>query len=103
ALRHLGPRAGRAPRMRSEETAVTGPPPSEAAGRRRAAAVVPRLPDGRVLVGVRTHHARSWPGTVAFPGGATEPDDRRLPLATGVEDAHDALERACALRELAEE
>jgi glyoxylase-like metal-dependent hydrolase (beta-lactamase superfamily II)/8-oxo-dGTP pyrophosphatase MutT (NUDIX family) len=72
--------------------------------RRRAAAVVPRLPDGRVLVGTRTDKARSWAGTVAFPGGACEPEDDALPLATRhAPEGSDAMERACALRELAEE
>ena len=66
-----------------------------------AAAVVPILPGGQVLAGVRSDHARSLTGYFAFPGGAAELDDAELPLATreGVE----ALERACALRELGEE
>lgn len=76
----------------------------------RAAAVVPRLPDGRVLVGARTHHARSWPGTIAFPGGACEQSDDLLPtllrtappLAPSGPATTRAL-RACALRELGEE
>jgi endoribonuclease LACTB2 len=75
----------------------------------RAAAVVPRLPDGRVLVGARTHHARSWPGTIAFPGGACETSDEELPLyppggaaPPGFPAASRAV-RACALRELGEE
>ncbi|MBI1946934.1 MAG: MBL fold metallo-hydrolase [Deltaproteobacteria bacterium] len=69
-----------------------------------AAAVVPRLPDGRVLVGERTHAARSWPGTVAFPGGGLEESDRALPLleGEGLPPAARAV-RACALRELGEE
>ncbi|OGQ09477.1 MAG: hypothetical protein A2138_15505 [Deltaproteobacteria bacterium RBG_16_71_12] len=69
-----------------------------------AAAVVPRLPDGRVLVGERTHAARSWPGTVAFPGGGLEDSDRLLPLFEGevLPPAARAV-RACALRELGEE
>ncbi len=67
--------------------------------RARAAAVVPRLRDGRVLVGARTRHARSWPGTTAFPGGACEDADDALPLASGAPDRV----RACALRELGEE
>lgn len=73
----------------------------------RAAAVVPRLPDGRVLVGARTHHARSWPGTIAFPGGACEDDDARLPLLGALDDVAGPPTtraiRACALRELGEE
>ncbi|MCC7070029.1 MAG: MBL fold metallo-hydrolase [Deltaproteobacteria bacterium] len=69
-----------------------------------AAAVVPRLPDGRVLVGQRTHAARSWPGTVAFPGGGLEEVDHHLPLLEGDSLPHDArAARACALRELGEE
>ncbi len=69
-----------------------------------AAAVVPRLPDGRVLVGDRTHAARSWPGTVAFPGGGLEDVDRRLPLLEGDALPREArAARACALRELGEE
>lgn len=69
-----------------------------------AAAVVPRLPDGRVLVGERTHAARSWPGTVAFPGGGLEDTDRQLPLleGEGLPPSARAV-RACALRELGEE
>lgn len=65
----------------------------------RAAAVVPRLRDGRVLVGVRTKHARSWPGTIAFPGGACDEDDESLPLRSGTR----SFARGCALRELGEE
>lgn len=71
----------------------------------RAAAVVPRLPDGRVLVGARTHHARSWPGTIAFPGGACELSDDELPVlmrSAPFPPASRAV-RACALRELGEE
>lgn len=69
-----------------------------------AAAVVPRLPDGRVLVGQRTHAARSWPGTVAFPGGGLEEVDQRLPLLEGESLPVEArAARACALRELGEE
>lgn len=69
-----------------------------------AAAVVPRLPDGRVLVGERTHSARSWPGTVAFPGGGLEELDRRLPLLEGERlPVETRAARACALRELGEE
>jgi glyoxylase-like metal-dependent hydrolase (beta-lactamase superfamily II)/8-oxo-dGTP pyrophosphatase MutT (NUDIX family) len=66
-----------------------------------SAAVVPRLPDGRVLVGTRTLAARSFAGFLAFPGGATDPDDDEIPLLTGIETEH--LERAGALRELGEE
>lgn len=67
---------------------------------KRAAAVIPRLPDGRVMIGVRTESARSWPGYTAFPGGALEDVDASLPLLT---DRPDHDERACALRELGEE
>ena len=65
----------------------------------RAAAVVPRLRDGRVLVGLRTRLARSWPGTLAFPGGACDEGDDALPLFSSVRSSP----RACALRELGEE
>lgn len=67
----------------------------------RAAAVIPRLQDGRVLVGRRTLAARSFPGALAFPGGVVDDDDTRLPRASGV--GHEGAERACALRELGEE
>jgi glyoxylase-like metal-dependent hydrolase (beta-lactamase superfamily II)/8-oxo-dGTP pyrophosphatase MutT (NUDIX family) len=60
---------------------------------------VPRLSDGRVLVGVRTKLARSWPGTIAFPGGACDDGDDALPLLSGAR----SLTRGCALRELGEE
>jgi glyoxylase-like metal-dependent hydrolase (beta-lactamase superfamily II)/8-oxo-dGTP pyrophosphatase MutT (NUDIX family) len=73
----------------------------------RAAAVVPRLADGRVLVGARTHHARSWPGTLAFPGGACETSDEELPLLNRAPPLGGQVVprfvRACALRELGEE
>jgi glyoxylase-like metal-dependent hydrolase (beta-lactamase superfamily II)/ADP-ribose pyrophosphatase YjhB (NUDIX family) len=68
----------------------------------QAAAVVVRVPDGRVLVGVRTAAARSWPGTIAFPGGGTEDDlDMLLPLVTST--MGERMLRATALRELGEE
>lgn len=67
----------------------------------KAAAVIPRLPDGRVLVGTRTLSARSFPGSLAFPGGAVDEGDDELPRASGVSE--EAAERAAALRELGEE
>ncbi len=67
----------------------------------KAAAVIPRLPDGRVLVGVRTLSARSFPGSLAFPGGAVDDGDERLPRASEITE--EAAERAAALRELGEE
>jgi len=67
----------------------------------RAAAAVPRLRDGRVLAGVRTHEARSFPGYFAFPGGVTDDGDEDLPRATDV--TVEARERGAALRELGEE
>lgn len=67
----------------------------------KAAAVIPRLPDGRVLVGTRTLSARSFPGSLAFPGGAVDEGDEELPRASGV--AEEAAERVAALRELGEE
>lgn len=70
---------------------------------KRAAAVIPRLPDGRVLVGTRTGSARSWPGYTAFPGGAVEDSDAALPLLTDPEDRRAREERAGGLRELGEE
>jgi glyoxylase-like metal-dependent hydrolase (beta-lactamase superfamily II)/8-oxo-dGTP pyrophosphatase MutT (NUDIX family) len=61
------------------------------------------LPDGRVLVGARTLHARSWPGTLAFPGGGCEDSDDALPLASLPTPGRGDRSRACALRELGEE
>lgn len=66
-----------------------------------AAAVVPLLPDGRVLAGERSAQARSLTGYFAFPGGAAEPGDEALPLAS--RESHERIERAAALRELGEE
>jgi glyoxylase-like metal-dependent hydrolase (beta-lactamase superfamily II)/8-oxo-dGTP pyrophosphatase MutT (NUDIX family) len=66
-----------------------------------SAAVVPRLPDGRVLVGTRTLQARSFPGYLAFPGGATDDGDEELPRSSG--ETVEARERGAALRELGEE
>ena len=68
---------------------------------RLAAAVVPVLPDGRVLVGTRSTAARSFPGFIAFPGGAVDPEDAQIPRARQVVD--EVAERAAALRELGEE
>ncbi len=69
---------------------------------KHAAAVVVRLPDGRVLVGTRTQRARSWPGTMAFPGGGSEPSDEALPVLSRAVDSP-AVDRATVLRELGEE
>lgn len=72
-----------------------------------SAACVPRLRDGRVLVGTRTGAARSFTGFAAFPGGTCDDDDDQLPLfgadAPGAEGVVEHIERACALRELGEE
>jgi glyoxylase-like metal-dependent hydrolase (beta-lactamase superfamily II)/8-oxo-dGTP pyrophosphatase MutT (NUDIX family) len=64
------------------------------------AGLVVRRRDGAVVVGARTARARSWPGTLAFPGGAVDDDDHGLPLLRG-DDARAA--RAAALRETLEE
>lgn len=61
-----------------------------------------RRGDGAVLVGARTEHARSWPGTLAFPGGAVDDDDHLLPLRSGTTGEAAAC-RAGALREALEE
>jgi glyoxylase-like metal-dependent hydrolase (beta-lactamase superfamily II)/8-oxo-dGTP pyrophosphatase MutT (NUDIX family) len=57
---------------------------------------------GAVLVGARTARARSWPGTLAFPGGAVDADDAAVPLATRCPPAEHAA-RVAALREAIEE
>jgi ribonuclease/clavin/mitogillin len=67
------------------------------------AGLVVRRRDGAVLVGARTAKARSWPGTLAFPGGAVDDDDHQLPLLTGSADLDARAARAAALRELLEE
>jgi glyoxylase-like metal-dependent hydrolase (beta-lactamase superfamily II)/8-oxo-dGTP pyrophosphatase MutT (NUDIX family) len=67
------------------------------------AGLVVRRRDGGVLVGVRTSSARSWPGSLAFPGGAVDDDDHALPLSAGGVDDEDHGARAAALRELLEE
>jgi endoribonuclease LACTB2 len=69
-----------------------------------AAAVLARCPDGRVLLGARTRQARSWPGTLSFPGGGGEEEDHHLPLWTS-RQGKDLLarDRATALREAIEE
>jgi endoribonuclease LACTB2 len=77
---------------------------------RRAAALIVRRGDGAVLCGVRTDKARSWPGTLAFPGGALDDEDQRLPLwsrpaghtASGGHDP-EGVARAGVLREALEE
>jgi endoribonuclease LACTB2 len=70
-----------------------------------AAAVLARCADGRVLLGARTHSARSWPGTLSFPGGGGEEDDDDLPLFRVHQQGHDpfARDRGTALREAIEE
>jgi ribonuclease/clavin/mitogillin len=55
-----------------------------------------------VLLGARTEHARSWPGTLAFPGGAVDDDDHLLPLLSGARGENAAF-RGAALREAFEE
>lgn len=67
-----------------------------------AGVIVRRRRDGAVLLGARTEHARSWPGTLAFPGGAVDDDDHLLPLRSGV-TGEPAAFRAGALREALEE
>lgn len=47
------------------------------------AALIVRKSDGTVLCGTRTAQARSWPGTIAFPGGAVDDDDDELALFSG--------------------
>ncbi|HEY1098280.1 MAG TPA: NUDIX domain-containing protein, partial [Myxococcota bacterium] len=70
--------------------------------RRAAGVVVRRRRDGAVLLGRRTARARSWTGTLAFPGGAVDDDDHLLPLASGAV-GDDAAFRGAALREAFEE
>jgi glyoxylase-like metal-dependent hydrolase (beta-lactamase superfamily II)/8-oxo-dGTP pyrophosphatase MutT (NUDIX family) len=79
------------------ETVVTGRSPAPGAG------LVVRRRDGAVLVGTRTTNARSWPGPLAFPGGAVDDDDHTLPLARGSDDDDERAARAAALREALEE
>ncbi len=67
-----------------------------------AGVIVRRRRDGAVLLGARTERARSWPGTLAFPGGAVDDDDHLLPLRSGVTGEQAAF-RAGALREALEE
>ncbi len=66
------------------------------------AALILRRSDGAVLVGTRTTKARSWPGTMAFPGGGIDDDDDELPLFTRTPGA-EGKQRAAALRESLEE
>jgi endoribonuclease LACTB2 len=74
---------------------------------KKAAAIVIRHNKTDILMGTRTQKARSFPGFMAFPGGAVEEEDLTLPLLTetgsktGGDDAH--ADRAAALRELGEE
>ena len=72
-----------------------------------SAACIPRLSDGRVLVGTRTGAARSYAGFAAFPGGTCDADDDQLRLYTADvlpgPPPEERIERACALRELGEE
>ena len=59
-------------------------------------------PDGlQLLVIERSRSSRFLPGYVAFPGGATAPDD--LGLAAEWFGSEAEASRACAVRELAEE
>ncbi len=67
-----------------------------------AGVIVRRRRDGAVLLGARTEHARSWPGTLAFPGGAVDDDDHLLPLRSG-STGEQAAFRGGAMREALEE
>jgi glyoxylase-like metal-dependent hydrolase (beta-lactamase superfamily II)/8-oxo-dGTP pyrophosphatase MutT (NUDIX family) len=55
-----------------------------------------------VLTGIRTALARSWPGTIAFPGGAVDDDDHEIPLHSQM-GGPEGMRRAGALREALEE
>lgn len=66
------------------------------------AALILKRSDGAVLCGTRTIKARSWPGTMAFPGGAVDDDDDQLPIITGTPGLA-GKRRAAALRESLEE
>ena len=71
-----------------------------------AAAVLIRLNQNKILVGQRSLSARSFPGFLAFPGGAVEADDQTTPLRSSQLKSYtltEHAERACALRELGEE
>lgn len=67
-----------------------------------AGVVVRRRRDGAVLLGRRTERARSWAGTLAFPGGSVDDDDHLLPLLSGA-TGREAAFRGAALREAFEE
>jgi len=67
------------------------------------AGLVVRRRDGAVLLGTRTSRARSWPGTLAFPGGAVDAEDIDVPLLCGAADVVERAARAAALREALEE
>ena len=67
-----------------------------------AGVVVRRRRDGAVLLGRRTDRARSWAGTLAFPGGSVDDDDHLLPLLSGAA-GREAAFRGAALREALEE
>ncbi len=66
------------------------------------AALIVRRRDGQVLTGIRTAQARSWVGTVAFPGGSVDDDDHEIPLVTQT-SGPEGIRRAGALREALEE
>lgn len=66
------------------------------------AALILRRSDGTVLTGIRTALARSWQGTIAFPGGAVDDTDHELPLMSGLRGP-EGVRRAAALRESLEE
>jgi len=70
--------------------------------RRAAGIVMRRRRDGAVLLGRRTVNARSWAGTLAFPGGSVDDDDHLLPLLSGAV-GEEAAFRGAALREAFEE
>jgi ribonuclease/clavin/mitogillin len=69
---------------------------------RQGAALILLRRDGAVLCGHRTTSARSWPGTLAFPGGSVDDDDDELPLWTRTPGLA-GKQRAAALREALEE
>ena len=79
-------------------TTVTSAPVRLAAG-----VVVRRRRDGAVLLGARTEKARSWPGTLAFPGGSVDDGDAHIPTLDHTADPARKHLRVAALREALEE
>lgn len=76
---------------------MTSKAPREAAG-----IVLRRRGDGAVFIGTRTHKARSWPGTLAFPGGSVDDDDDVVPTLDSSSPDRRHL-RVAACREALEE